>query len=147
MNTEQCCLVNTSQPYSQKSLSVWVLKCCCQCLDCACIITIWNGKLPSIPFICLFILLFSYLTTHSICVLVINFGRSHSQLKKLRDINSCMQQYNALKSTDCCYSCSLELVPNVSALSTVKLARMILIAAFGKPNTLMNVSFRLCSVQ
>lgn len=30
-------------------------------------------KLPSIPFICLFILLFSHLATHSICVLVINF--------------------------------------------------------------------------
>lgn len=34
-------------------------------------------KLPSIPFICLFILLFSHLATHSICVLAINFWITH----------------------------------------------------------------------
>lgn len=41
-----------------------------------CVYHHYSPKLPSIPFICLFILLFSHLATHSICVLAINLSKA-----------------------------------------------------------------------
>lgn len=84
--TEQYPRVTLSSAYSQLAVPLdIVLRCACALFLSAynrmyvlglCVYHHYSPKLPSIPFICLFILLFSHLATHSICVLAINLSKA-----------------------------------------------------------------------